>query len=439
MRKKFLITGACLLLASVGFSMNVCAAEATEYAYSIGHDFGMDIPFIDDHSGDCTISVSHASTVYGMLGYSSHYNFYPDYTYLRGRNPAGVHRLGSAIVYTDGHASHNSIIFGDTVDDSEYMCGIYYGTNFTSSTTGYTYAGLQSLNLTGVKLFTFVGCNTASGDSNLCTVANDGGATCVVGFTGEINGLSTEGQNWKQAYNNQLGNGATVADAITYATAVHPNCNLGDLVKTHGDASINITLGNTLANNQLRQLNMNIKNVVIPKDVSNSYFDFSSVENGVYLGLNEVKNEYEDIIQILEQLDSEFDTSKYKVLANGFYGDSGIIKVRYFINDIETSSVLVFSVVDGEIVSYTDNYAEHLSGELSEQVVLNFKDEYEQNNVIATYAVENKIKAGYELTSQTEKYYYDFSDDTLYYVTNIVYAVSGVDAYGVHEIKTAVN
>ena len=63
---------------------------------------------------------------------------------------------------------------------------------------------------------------------NLCTSAEDGGATCVVGFTDTINGLTTEGQNWTKASNNALGNGETVSDAIAYATTRHPNCNLGD-------------------------------------------------------------------------------------------------------------------------------------------------------------------------------------------------------------------
>ncbi len=124
----------------------------------------MDIPFVDDYAGDCTISVTHASTVYGMLGYRSYYNYDPTYAYLRGQNPAGGDRLGSSIVYIDGHANYDNIICGDTVDDSEYKCGIYYLTDFTSTSSGYTYAGLQDRDLSGVKLFTFVGCNTATND-----------------------------------------------------------------------------------------------------------------------------------------------------------------------------------------------------------------------------------------------------------------------------------
>ena len=39
------------------------AASTTEYAYSIGHDFGIDIPLVNDHAGDCTISVTHGKWI----------------------------------------------------------------------------------------------------------------------------------------------------------------------------------------------------------------------------------------------------------------------------------------------------------------------------------------------------------------------------------------
>ncbi len=146
-----------------------------EYAYSIGHDFGGDNLFDpDDKTGDYTENVNYASTVYGMLGYVSHYNYNPDYNYLRGDNPAGDDRLGSSIVFLNGHSNYDHLSCGDTVDDAEHRCGVYYKYDCTSG--GYTFAGLKSRDLSDVKLISFVGCLTASNTENLCTSAISGDA-----------------------------------------------------------------------------------------------------------------------------------------------------------------------------------------------------------------------------------------------------------------------
>lgn len=410
----------------------VMATSTTEYAYSIGHDFGMNIPFVNDHAGDCTISVTHASTVYGMLGYTSYYNFDPTYEYLRGENPAGTDRLGSSIVYIDGHANYDNIICGDTVDDSDHQCGVYYLTDFTSTSSGYTYAGLQDRDLSGVKLFTFVGCNTATNNVNLCTSAEDGGATCVVGFTDTINGLTTEGQNWKKAYNNALGNGKTVSAAIADATTRHPNCNLGDSAKTYGDASINIALNNKSAN-LTTESDMSIITTekIIP-------FDFSSVVNGEYVPLEEVKTEYAGIIQLMSKRDSKFDLSQYKVLANGYFGDDGIIKVRYYLDDIETSAVIVFTVVDGKVVSYSDSFDNSVKNENERKEILNARTTFDQKELRSANYVPEQISSKYNVESDTGRYYYDFSDNTLYYITDVVYSLPGSNACGMTEVRTPI-
>ncbi|HCY73771.1 MAG TPA: hypothetical protein DHU75_06735 [Rikenellaceae bacterium] len=407
------------------------AASTTEYAYSIGHDFGIDIPLVNDHAGDCTISVTHASTVYGMLGYTSYYNYDPTYGYLRGENPAGTDRLGSSIVYIDGHANYDNIICGDTVDDSKHQCGVYYLTDFTSTSSGYTYAGLQDRDLSGVKLFTFVGCNTATNNVNLCTSAEDGGATCVVGFTDTINGLTTEGQNWKKAYNNALGNGETVSDAIAYATTLHPNCNLGDSAKTYGDASINIALNNSRASLITESDVRVIATEKIP-------FDFSYVVNGEYVPLEDVQKEYSGIIQFMNKRDSNFDLSQYKVLANGYYNDNGIIKVRYYLDDIETSSVIVFTVVDGMIVSYSDSHDNSIKDENERTDILKTCIAFEQKERKSANYVPEQVVEKYNVESNTGRYYYDFSDNTLYYITDVVYSLPGSNACGMTEVRTPI-
>jgi hypothetical protein len=207
--------------------------SSSRYAYSIGCDFGISIPLIDELEGDFTPNVNYAATVYAMIGYSSQYSYNPTHAYLKGNNPAGTDRLGSPVVFLNGHASYDNLLLGDTVDSGERRCGVYYGADFTSSTTGYTYAGLQSRNLAGVKLISFVGCETAATSTNLCTraVAGVNGADAALGFTDNIHSRSPEGQLWLQKYNDALAFGYTVDDAVEYAKALV----LGSDLSTYAD------------------------------------------------------------------------------------------------------------------------------------------------------------------------------------------------------------
>lgn len=115
-------------------------------------------------------------------------------------------------------------------------------------------------------------------------------------------------------------------------------------------------------------LNNNRANLTTESNVriitmENIPFDFNSVVNGKYVPLEEVKKEYAGIIQLMSKRDSKFDLSQYKVLANGYFGDDEIIKLRYYMDDIETSAVIVFTVVDGKMVSYSDSFDNSIKNE----------------------------------------------------------------------------
>jgi hypothetical protein len=217
--------------------------DTSHYAYSIGHNFGIDIPLIVDDEGDFTPNVDYAATVYAMIGYSSQYSYNSTHAYLKGKNPAGQDRLGSPVVFLNGHASYYNLLLGDAVDPPERRCGVCYGTDFTSGDTGYTYAGLQSRNLSNVKLISFVGCETASTSDNLCTRAVAGGnkADAALGFIDNIHSRSPEGQLWLQKYNDALAFGYTVDDAVEYAKALVSGSDLSTYADVIGKGWIVIT------------------------------------------------------------------------------------------------------------------------------------------------------------------------------------------------------
>ena len=426
-------------------SITSISASATEYAYSIGHDFGMDVPLVSDYEGDFTENVNYASTVYGMLGYTSYYNYDPDYAYLRGTNPAGGDRLGSSVIFLNGHAAYNNLLCGDTVDDAEHQCGVHRDTDFTSSSSGYTYAGLESRDLSNVKLMSFVGCNTASNTDNLCTTAVAEGADCAIGFTSNIHSRTTDGKNWLIYYHNALGNGSSIEEAIDAATTAAPNSDLGDYVSTSGDPEINILIDSTATNsistdslttyekfcnvvNASKTTNYQIEIDTADVVKASGEFDFSSVDTNKYVSMSEVKVQYQDIILIMAAHDPEFDVADYKVLANEYADDTGIIKVRYYIDDIQTSAVTVFKIKDGKIdyVSYASDLSQYET--VNETSLLSAKSRYVAETDTAALAAQT-INENAEVTIEAQYgyYYYDFEEGSLYYIVDTVYSLDNFE------------
>jgi hypothetical protein len=236
------------------------------YAYSIGFDYGgkgSDDP--NDYAGDSTSSAYYAATVYGMAGYASYYSFYPTYGYLDGTSLGGTGRLGSDVVFLCGHACPTYLLFGDSNGSPDNRCGVYYTNDLDSrSATGYWYAGLQQQgrDLSGVRLISFIGCetagyadDTASQSDNLCTRATDGNrADAALGFTDKVypfygfslDGLfagdpfNASGPEWIQRYNDALAAGDTVYDAVGYANEINTFANWGRTAHIEGDSSTTI-------------------------------------------------------------------------------------------------------------------------------------------------------------------------------------------------------
>jgi hypothetical protein len=233
------------------------------YAYSVGCDFegaswwNTWVQRRKDLSGDLTPSILYAADTYGALSYISYYNLKPTVGFLRGKNPVGVDRLGSDIVYLDGHANHISLLcgdyeyaclFGNVPTGSEYMCGVWCYSDGQSSTSFVNYAGLLDRDLSGTRLISFVGCNTAGYldgdgygnnhfDDNLCVIALDCGAQATLGFTGSIDGLTPAGLYWKKKYNDGLAFGYTVQGAVNYAN----DC-ATTYAETHDEDPVNLVL-----------------------------------------------------------------------------------------------------------------------------------------------------------------------------------------------------
>lgn len=319
-------------------SAATASVTSTRYAYS----FGVNHPSTDTLSGDFTCNVSQAYRAYARISdVSSNYTFSPTLVFLRTPtvNPNGIRTIASEIVFINGHADYKNILFGESLST-----GVYYGEDYSSSTSGYFYVGIESTDLSGVDLMSLVGCNTAdsSKNENLASNAYVQGATTVVGFTDSITSRSANGQTWLTRYNDELAAGATVSEAISRASAMIPDSNLGDYVTIYGSSS------NRIASSASRALTNSSYSTSYNCNIPFEYG--TSIVRAPASSVTELSLLYE----YLKTQYPSFDENDYKITVNIYNSKecAGQIILRYFIDGlIETNKAFVAPIDQGIIKS----------------------------------------------------------------------------------------
>ena len=337
-KRVFCLLMAATMLIGILLEESAFAATSTKYAYSIGVNHAS----TDELTGNFTKNVMYAATCYGMMdNFVSYYQTSPSVLYLRTeRNPNGVRKLASDVVFLNGHGNNTSIVFGKTLGS-----GVYYGYNAYS--TNYQYAGLKSIgSMSTVDLISFVGCSTAGGSSNLPSVAVELGATTAVGFTDNIIYRFNDGPRWLQRYNDYLAQGYTVRQAVNYASACYPDCTLSLYVKIYGSTSNTISSGMKSGSSA---------SVVSKQDAVAIDIEVGNVENCIEIPASECSFVgFDAIAAKIEEISPEVDLDECKVSAN-MYSDNGldgIIIVKYYIGDeIATNKAYIVSVEDGTAVN----------------------------------------------------------------------------------------
>lgn len=196
--------------------------EAMQYAYSIGCKVGTGL---DDAGDDYTQNVLNAANAYGKLSnVTSYYSTEPTYSYLTGNNALGERRIASHIVFVNGHAS-SMLILVPAKNETNYRVGIWTGYDGVTAAQ-YTFAGLESVDMSSCSLITFAGCCTGQGADSLTGVAYTRGARIAVGFNGDISSRSSQGRAWLKTYNTSLANGNSVYTSIINACNAYPNSDL---------------------------------------------------------------------------------------------------------------------------------------------------------------------------------------------------------------------
>ena len=178
---------ASLLMVSVfsaGASADVSATSG--YAYSMG-GLSTSVQQIIDTANN-----------WALCGYNSYYNTDITYYYL---SLSSV--LNSDILYFSGPAEQNSVKLEN---------GLYITSGYNNGTSE---VGLCTYTLSYNKLAVFNASYTASGTSNICTVAKLKGADAAIGWVGTL--YTSDSTLWQSRFQSYLVSGHQVHISMDYA------------------------------------------------------------------------------------------------------------------------------------------------------------------------------------------------------------------------------
>lgn len=401
-------------------------ASPTRYAYSIGVDHGFEWPLSNALTGDFTPQVDYACTAYGMIsGVSSYKNYTPTVTYMQGNNPDGIRRIASDIVFLNGHGNYDNMAFNHDNNGGVYATGVYIGSDGAPSSSGYTYVGLNSTDMSTCDHISFVGCKTAAnGDTNLTNKAVSKGATSALGFTDSIHVQNTDGRGWLDKYNDALANNYTISRSIAYASEFYPNADPGDLAKIYGDSSNTVASSTRSISNEIITNNSNLlsipASIVVP--ALDNTVDAEIPDNPFF----------SEIITKIMKIDSTFTASDYKITVNMFapQDGNGMIKFKYYIDgDISTNKAYIAYIENNEIIDITcsEVATEMLSSPSNiststinptEEMITAAVSQHKQNNV-SVQGIEDSLS--YNIVKIDDTYKYDYANNELRYEKTIFY------------------
>lgn len=294
-----------------------------------------------------------------------------------------------------------------------------------------------------VDLISFVGCETAKDSENLTSVAYTQGATTSVGFTDKITSRFGKGPRWLERYNDHLANGYSVQDAVNYASACYPECDLSTYIKIYGSTS------NTITDTKPLSLNVEME-VLESKDINAHVSDIHncSLSSSDACGFGG----FDILISQLKNLFNDFDINNYKITIN-MYSDNqldGMIMLTYCIGEnIATNKAYVISIENGvatEVIpsSVINTATPALLNDdtVDEKKLIAAVDCFEQLRVsqglpmTVNTGLDVDVLEGAELVETRGKYFYDYSSNELSYSETYFYLTPGDGGVYVDEQST---
>lgn len=430
---------------------------ASTLAYSVGSKY---VSTIDSNQSDFTENVKNAAE--GYYPHSSYYSTNPTYSYLNGSKLGG-----SRVFFINGHANSSSILTASK-DSTEYRTGLsisstnpnYVTTSFNNKEFKLVRFGNRSF--TATNIISFVGCSTDSGTDTLTKKAVSNDAKVAVGFKNSITSRFYKGPDWLKKYNYSLGTGNSVSTAVNQAKTYYPNEDLTTYVSIVGDGNTTIGTTNTLSlslsletvdesYNETKLINPDIDmetynevrmdinelfQLVSDKKIDN--IDFKSLNNIVLEDLSKYKDIFKSVIDEISAFDNQFNINDYKVIYNLVNEEEGFgfLNFYYYIDGkIETNKVYSADINNYEItginlagvrkinINIINNVNEN---ELIEKINSFEQDKLQKINKATNLKLKNVKRSlknnvinlenfNDDIEKVTEKYIYDYNDNTLKY------------------------
>lgn len=384
--------------------------DEEEYATCVGAEY--------DGIGEDEINTAddaiNAYNVFDDIGYTSEFCIVPSYDYLDGTNPDGTDRLGSSIVFLDGHGEYNRIRFESPglqgTNDEEYNTGVSTKDEELEDSSGSIFVPIKYKDVSNSRLMIFAACYTAEevdGESNLTEYAVRRGAETAIGWEDEIGEQYCT--DWMERFLDKLEEGYTVEDAAMYADEDFQSSNniVDWIIEGNEDNVINLSGPYSL--NSPRTL----------KDISDLRDISPNIE--LYSGNNDL--DIDALNDLLRANYSYFVPEDYKITIKPVNDYTYRVYYEKYINDFNTNSGFYAVIKNGELYFLKEKFLEYDEKELSSRAVELNEDIVDRAKELAS----NCIPDEYYITEQTiDK---SIIDGEYCIVVNTTYAVDyGTDA-----------
>ena len=372
------------------YKIKVRLYNEEEYALSVGADFisydpGNSNKYLDINDIDTT---GVAKYIRNLLKNTDYYNATyidePTYDELDDTNDDGTDRLGSSVVFLDGHGAPTHIKFYfNNNDDEPIVCGVSTNVrNVEHDSEEFEFVRLSRKEIES-RLMVFAACATAdepesSSKKNLPEYAADNGAECAIGWVEDVETGALTG--WNEDFFERLLDGYTVYESALYADKKYP----GDEVTSweiYGNEDCVIWPGNGTPISRSAAMPVNI--------------DAEAVSEN-YTGIRASKN---DLSQINKYIVENYavDLDDYEIVTKE--RDNDILQVYYerYVNGFDAREGFYAIVRDGDVIYFSENentdndfgYLEKYTVPVSDEDIEKAKEE-----------AADEILAGYEITEQ---------------------------------------
>ena len=361
-----------------------------EYALSVGADFrsydpGNSNKYPDNDDIDTTGAARH---IRNLLRDTDYYNAAyidePTYDELDDTNDDGTDRLGSSVVFLDGHGAPTHIKFYfNNNDDEPIVCGVSTNVrNVEHDSEEFEFVRLSRKEIES-RLMVFAACATAdepesSSKKNLPEYAADNGAECAIGWVEDVETGALTG--WNEDFFERLLDGYTVYESALYADKKYPGNEVTNW-EIYGNEDCIIWPGNGTPISRSAAMPVNI--------------DAEAVSEN-YTGIRASKN---DLSQINKYIVENYavDLDDYEIVTKE--RDNDILQVYYerYVNGFDAREGFYAIVRDGDVIYFSENentdndfgYLEKYTVPVSDEDIEKAKEE-----------AADEILAGYEITEQ---------------------------------------